>query len=180
MLNRKITHTPFSRFIFACTLTLKRGFNEFLEVQLRSSKGVFIRISIEHYETEIVLNSNLIIPDFPHSIKIRLAPLNFFLLPPDFAKSGDNSQIIVGLALEIIMCISFVDILKETINQLILAKSINIFQLNFFFNTDQPFNSCLCISFCSSIKAFLVVILLRFLVFSFFTYTYRVLFFECS
>ena len=29
----------------------------------------------ENYETKIVLNSNLIIPDFPHSMKIRLAPL---------------------------------------------------------------------------------------------------------
>ena len=26
----------------------------------------------EHYETEIVLNSNLMIPDIPHIIKIRL------------------------------------------------------------------------------------------------------------
>ena len=43
----------------------------------------------EHYETEIVLNSNLMIPNFPHIIKIRLAIL-FFLLRPDFAKSGRN------------------------------------------------------------------------------------------
>ena len=28
--------------IFACTLTLKRVFSEFLETQLRSSKGVFV------------------------------------------------------------------------------------------------------------------------------------------
>ena len=41
----------------------------------------------EHYYTEIVLNSNLMIPDFPHIIKIRLAPLRFFLLRPDFAKN---------------------------------------------------------------------------------------------
>ena len=34
----------------------------------------------EHYETEIVLNSNLMIPDFPHNIKIRLAPLKRFLV----------------------------------------------------------------------------------------------------
>ena len=40
----------------------------------------------EHYETEIELNSNLMIPDFPHSIRIRLAQLNFFLLRPDVAK----------------------------------------------------------------------------------------------
>ena len=36
-------------------------------------------------ETKVVLNSNLVIPDFPHNIKIRLAPLIFFLLRPDFA-----------------------------------------------------------------------------------------------
>ena len=41
----------------------------------------------QHNETEIVLNSNFMIPDFPHIIKIRLAPLKFFLLRPDFAKS---------------------------------------------------------------------------------------------
>ena len=29
----------------------------------------------EHYETEIVLNSNLMIPDFPHIIEVRLAAL---------------------------------------------------------------------------------------------------------
>ena len=32
----------------------------------------------EHYETEIVLNSNLMIPDFPHNIRIRLSWLIFF------------------------------------------------------------------------------------------------------
>ena len=30
------------------------------------------------YETKIILNSHLIIPDFPHDIKIRLAPLKSF------------------------------------------------------------------------------------------------------
>ena len=35
----------------------------------------------------------------------------------------------------------YVDILKEeTINQLILVESVNIFQLNVLFNTDQTFN----------------------------------------
>ena len=32
-------------------------------------------IQDEHYETEIILNSNLMITDFPHNMKIRLAPL---------------------------------------------------------------------------------------------------------
>ena len=31
----------------------------------------------KHYETEIILNSNLMIPDFPHIIKKRLAPIKF-------------------------------------------------------------------------------------------------------
>ena len=47
----------------------------------------------EHYEIEIVLNSNLMIPDFPHSTKIRLAPSNFFLFHPDSATSGRNKKI---------------------------------------------------------------------------------------
>ena len=34
----------------------------------------------EHYETEKVLNSNLMILDFLHIIKIRLAPLKFFFV----------------------------------------------------------------------------------------------------
>ena len=42
MLNRKSTNTPLLRPIFAFALTLKRVFNEFLEAQLRSSKGVFV------------------------------------------------------------------------------------------------------------------------------------------
>ena len=42
VLNRKSTNTPVLRLIFACTLTLKRVFNEFLEAQLRSSKGVYL------------------------------------------------------------------------------------------------------------------------------------------
>ena len=42
MLNRKSTNTPLLRLIFACTLSLKRLFNVFLEAQLRSSKGVFV------------------------------------------------------------------------------------------------------------------------------------------
>ena len=33
------------------------------------------------------LNSNLMTPDFPHNIRIRLAQLKFFLLRPDVAKS---------------------------------------------------------------------------------------------
>ena len=36
---------------------------------------------------KVVLNSNLMIPDFPHNIRIRLAQLNFFVFPPDDAKS---------------------------------------------------------------------------------------------
>ena len=39
-LNRKSTNTPLLWLIFPCTLTL----NEFLEAQLRSSKGVFVLI----------------------------------------------------------------------------------------------------------------------------------------
>ena len=35
----------------------------------------------------VVLNSSLMIPDFSHNIRIRLAQLEFFLLPPDFAMS---------------------------------------------------------------------------------------------
>ena len=41
MLNRKSTNTPLIQLIFVCTLTLKRVCSEFLETQLRSSKGVF-------------------------------------------------------------------------------------------------------------------------------------------
>ena len=39
MLNRKSTNKPL---FFACPLTLKRVSSEFLEAQLRSSKGVFV------------------------------------------------------------------------------------------------------------------------------------------
>ena len=42
MLDKKSTNTPLLSLIFACTLTLKRVFNEFLEAQLRRSKGVFV------------------------------------------------------------------------------------------------------------------------------------------
>ena len=42
MLNRKSANTPLLWLIFACALSLKRVFSEFLEAQLRSSKGVFV------------------------------------------------------------------------------------------------------------------------------------------
>ena len=32
-------------------------------------------------------------PDFSHSIKIRVVPLNFFLLHPDFEMSGRNTNV---------------------------------------------------------------------------------------
>ena len=32
------------------------------------------------------------IPDFPHIIKVRLAPLKIFFVVPDFAKSGHNNK----------------------------------------------------------------------------------------
>ena len=41
----------------------------------------------EHHETKVVLNSNLMIPDFPHNVRIRLAQLKKKLLHPDVAKS---------------------------------------------------------------------------------------------
>ena len=41
VLNIKSTNTPLLRFIFAWALTLKMGFNEFMETQFHSSKGVF-------------------------------------------------------------------------------------------------------------------------------------------
>ena len=41
--------------------------------------------NVWNYETKVVLNSNLMIPDFPHIIKIRLAPLFFCLLCLDLA-----------------------------------------------------------------------------------------------
>jgi hypothetical protein len=40
--HRKSANTPLLWLIFACTLSLKRNFGEFLEAQLRSSKGVFL------------------------------------------------------------------------------------------------------------------------------------------
>ena len=47
MLNRKSTNTPLLWVIFACALTLKRVFNEFLEAQLRSL-NVYCTHFIEH------------------------------------------------------------------------------------------------------------------------------------
>ena len=48
MLNRKSANTPLLWLILACALSLKRVFSEFLEAQLRSSKGVFVLSTIEH------------------------------------------------------------------------------------------------------------------------------------
>jgi hypothetical protein len=36
------------------------------------------------------------IPDFPHNIKIRLAPLKKKMLHPDFATSGHNKKVFDG------------------------------------------------------------------------------------
>jgi hypothetical protein len=47
MLNRKSTNTPLPWVFFACALTLKRVFNEFLKAQLGSSKYTFTHF-IEH------------------------------------------------------------------------------------------------------------------------------------
>ena len=52
MLNRKSTNTPLLLFIFACTLTLKSVFREFLETQLRSRKCVFVQVN----NYEIIVN----------------------------------------------------------------------------------------------------------------------------
>ena len=48
----------------------------------------------EHYETEIVLNSNLMIPDFPHIMKIRLAPLKFLYYEENLLSSNLNSKLL--------------------------------------------------------------------------------------
>ena len=36
----------------------------------------------------------MMIPDFPHDIRIRMAQLNFFLLRPDIAKSLPSQRLI--------------------------------------------------------------------------------------
>ena len=46
------------------------------------------------YETEIFLNSNLMIPDFPHIMKIRLAPLKFLYYEENLVSSNLNSKLL--------------------------------------------------------------------------------------
>ena len=48
--------------------------------------GIYIR-SDTMKPIQVVWNSNLMIPDLPIDIRIRLAELNFFWLLPDFANS---------------------------------------------------------------------------------------------
>ena len=67
-------------YVVACALKnqiLQQGHS----VKLYSIYALWIKGYVdqdEHYETKIVLNSNLMILDSPHSMKIRMVPLNIF------------------------------------------------------------------------------------------------------